>query len=221
MVHLVKSRDVSPKGLSEEADKTMTPVSNIEGRAYPFGRKNVDTDVIIPARWLKTVTREGLAKGAFETVRAEDGNVFDDPAYAGAPVLIAGDNFGCGSSREHAAWALDDMGIKAVIAPSYSDIFSGNAFKNGILAVVLPQAAIDRLMAVAAQGDPVHIDLDAQTVTTRFQDRFAFEIDPFRKQCLLDATDEIGLTLASDAAIGNYEARAAAARPWLNAGVTA
>jgi 3-isopropylmalate dehydratase small subunit len=194
----------------------MTPVTTIEGRAYPFGRKNVDTDVIIPAKWLKTITRAGLAKGAFETVRAEPGNVFDDPAYAGASVLIAGDNFGCGSSREHAAWALDDMGVKAVIAPSYSDIFSGNAYKNGILTVVLPQAAIDRLMEVAAAGDPIHIDLEAQTVTTRFQDRFAFEIDPFRKSCLLNGTDEIGLTLASAAAIGNYESRMVAARPWLN-----
>jgi 3-isopropylmalate/(R)-2-methylmalate dehydratase small subunit len=194
----------------------MNPVTTIEGRAYPFGRANVDTDVIIPARWLKTITRAGLSKGAFETVRAEDGNVFDDPAYVGAPVLIAGDNFGCGSSREHAAWALDDMGVKAVIAPSFSDIFSGNAYKNGILTVVLPQPAIDRLMVVAAQGDPVHIDLEAQTVTTQFQDRFAFDIDPFRKSCLLNGTDEIGLTLASDAAIGNYESRMAATRPWLN-----
>ena len=192
----------------------MTPVTTIEGRAYPFGRKNVDTDVIIPARWLKTVTRSGLARGAFESVRAEAGNVFDDPAYAGAPVLIAGDNFGCGSSREHAAWALDDMGVKAVIAPSFSDIFSGNAFKNGILTVVLPQAAIDRLMTVASAGDPIHIDLDAQTVTTQFQDRFGFEIDPFRKQCLLDGTDEIGLTLAAADRIGDYERKAALARPW-------
>jgi 3-isopropylmalate/(R)-2-methylmalate dehydratase small subunit len=193
----------------------MTPVNTIEGRAYPFGAKNIDTDVIIPAKWLKTITRAGLAKGAFETVRVEDGNVFDDPAYAGAPVLIAGDNFGCGSSREHAAWALDDMGVRAVIAPSFSDIFSGNAYKNGILTVVVPQAAIDRLMEVAAQGDPIHIDLEAQTVTTEFQDRFTFEIDPFRKSCLLNGTDEIGLTLASDAAIGNYEDRVIAARPWL------
>lgn len=192
----------------------MTPVTTIEGRAYPFGRKNVDTDVIIPAKWLKTVTRAGLAKGAFESVRAEDGNVFDDPAFAGSPVLIAGDNFGCGSSREHAAWALDDIGVKAVIAPSFSDIFSGNAFKNGILTVVLPQSAIDRLMTVAAQGDPIHIDLDAQTVTTRFQDRFSFEIDPFRKQCLLNGTDEIGLTLASTDKIAIYEKMAAKARPW-------
>jgi 3-isopropylmalate/(R)-2-methylmalate dehydratase small subunit len=192
----------------------MTPVTTIEGKAYPFGRKNIDTDVIIPARWLKTVTRAGLAKGAFETVRAEAGNVFDAPEYAGAPVLIAGDNFGCGSSREHAAWALDDMGVKAVIAPSFSDIFSGNAFKNGILTVVLPQTAIDRLMAVAAQGDPIHIDLEAQTVTTRFQDRYAFEIDPFRKHCLLNGTDEIGLTLASSNKIALYEKAVAKERPW-------
>jgi 3-isopropylmalate/(R)-2-methylmalate dehydratase small subunit len=192
----------------------MTPVTTIEGKAYPFGRKNVDTDVIIPAKWLKTVTRAGLAKGAFETVRAEPDNIFDSPDFAGSPVLIAGDNFGCGSSREHAAWALDDMGIRAVIAPSFSDIFSGNAFKNGILTVVLRQPAIDRLMVVAAHGDPIHIDLESQTVTTRFQDRFTFEIDPFRKQCLRNGTDEIGLTLESSGKIASYEQRAAAARPW-------
>ena len=199
----------------------MTPVTTIEGRAYAFGRANVDTDVIIPARWLKTITRSGLAMGAFESVRTEAGNVFDDPAFVGAPVLIAGDNFGCGSSREHAAWALDDMGIKAVIAPSFSDIFSSNAFKNGLLTVVLPQAAVDRLMEVAAAGDPIHIDLAAQTVTTRFQDRFAFDIDPFRKACLLEGTDEVGLTLASADRIATYETTVAAARPWLNAGIAA
>ena len=199
----------------------MIPVTTIEGRAYPFGRANVDTDVIIPARWLKTVTREGLAEGAFETVRAEAGNVFDDPDFARAPMLIAGDNFGCGSSREHAAWALGDMGVQAVIAPSFSDIFSGNAFKNGILTVVLPQAAIDRLMVVAAAGDPIHVDLEAQTVTTRYQDRFAFEIDPFRKACLLNGTDEVGMTLASTAGIVNYETRTDGARPWLNRGLAA
>lgn len=195
----------------------MQPVSTIEGRAYPFGRKNVDTDVIIPAKWLKTVTRAGLARGAFETVRAEAGNIFDDPDYVGASILIAGDNFGCGSSREHAAWALDDMGIKAVIAPSFSDIFSGNSYKNGILTVVLPQAAIDRLMDVA-KTDAIFIDLEAQSVTTRFQDRFAFEIDPFRKQCLLEGTDEIGLTLASVDKIALFERRVAQARPWSQVG---
>jgi 3-isopropylmalate dehydratase small subunit len=109
----------------------MQPISQVEGRAYPLGLKNVDTDIIIPAKWLKTISRTGLGKGAFETLRAIPGNVFDDPEYAGSPILIAGDNFGCGSSREHAAWAMADLGITAVIAPSFSDIFSGNAFKNG------------------------------------------------------------------------------------------
>ena len=195
----------------------MQPVSTIAGRAIPFGRKNVDTDVIIPAHWLKTTSREGLGRGAFESVRAEPGNVFDDPAYAGAPILIAGDNFGCGSSREHAAWALLDMGVRAVIAPSFSDIFSGNAFKNGILAVELPQDQVDRLLAVAAT-DPLYIDLAEQTVTTPFQDRFTFAIDPFRKHCLLEGLDEIGLTLASAEAIGAYEQRQAAQMPWLAQG---
>ena len=192
----------------------MAPVSTIEGRAIPFGVKNVDTDVIIPAHWLKTITREGLGKGAFETIRAEPGNVFDEPDFAGAPILIAGDNFGCGSSREHAAWALADLGIAAVIAPSFSDIFAGNAFKNGILTVALPQEAVDRLLGVA-RTDPITVDLDSQSVTTPFQDRFAFAIDPFRKNCLANGLDEIGLTLASDAAIETYENSRAAHMAWL------
>lgn len=192
----------------------MKAVQSVEGRAYPFGRKNIDTDIIIPAKWLKTISRAGLGKGAFETIRAEPGNLFDDPAYAGSPILIAGDNFGCGSSREHAAWAMADLGIEAVIAPSYSDIFSGNAFKNGLLAIVLPQAAIDRLMEVA-KTDTIHIDLETQTVTTPFQDRFEFEIDPFRKHCLMNGVDEIGLTLKSGGAITTHENEVAKTQPWL------
>jgi 3-isopropylmalate dehydratase small subunit len=192
----------------------MKAISRVEGRAYPVGLKNIDTDVIIPAAWLKTISRAGLGKGAFETLRAVPGNVFDDPEYAGAPILIAGDNFGCGSSREHAAWAMADLGISAVIAPSFSDIFSGNAFKNGLLAIVLPLAAIDRLMEVA-RTDEIHIDLETQTVTTPFQDRFEFEIDPFRKHCLINGVDEIGLTLKSSDAISVYEAKLSADRPWL------
>ncbi len=192
----------------------MDAVDIVAGRAIPFGAKNVDTDVIIPAHWLKTVTREGLGEGAFETVRARPGNVFDRPEFAGAPILIAGDNFGCGSSREHAAWALLDRGIRVVIAPSFSDIFSGNAFKNGILAVELPPEQVDRLLQVA-QTDPVTVDLDSQTVTTPFQDRFAFAIDPFRKECLLKGLDEIGLTLARNAAIDRFEDRLRSDRPWL------
>ncbi|WP_174293892.1 3-isopropylmalate dehydratase small subunit [Alteripontixanthobacter muriae] len=193
----------------------MQPVSTIEGRAIPFGRKNVDTDVIIPAHWLKTISRDGLGAGAFETIRAEPGNIFDDPQFAGAPILIAGDNFGCGSSREHAAWAMLDLGIRAVIASSFSDIFAGNAFKNGILAVELPQAEIDRLLEVA-ETDPIAIDLGSQTVTTPFQDRFAFAIDPFRKHCLAEGLDETGLTLARSEAITAYENRQLAEMPWLN-----
>lgn len=192
----------------------MKPISSVIGRAYPLGLKNIDTDIIIPAAWLKTISRSGLGKGAFQSLREVPGNVFDDPAYADAPILIAGDNFGCGSSREHAAWAMADLGISAVIAPSFSDIFSGNAFKNGLLAIVLPQDAIDRLMEVA-QTDSIHIDLETQTVTTPFQDRFAFEIDPFRKHCLLNGLDEIGITLASSDAISAYEAKLAAEKPWL------
>lgn len=192
----------------------MQPISTVEGRAYPLGLKNVDTDIIIPAEWLKTISRTGLGKGAFQSLRAVEGNVFDDPEFAGSPILIAGDNFGCGSSREHAAWAMADLGISAVIAPSFSDIFSGNAFKNGLLAIVLPQTAIDRLLEVA-KTDPIHIDLETQTVTTPFQDRFEFEIDPFRKHCLLNGVDEIGLTLESSDAIGSYESRLAQDRPWL------
>lgn len=195
----------------------MKPVREVHGRAYPFGAKNVDTDVIISAEWLKTITREGLGRGAFESVRAQEGNVFDDPRYSGSPILIAGDNFGCGSSREHAAWALGDMGVKAVIAPSFSDIFSGNAFKNGILTVALPQEAVNRLLEVA-ESDAITIDLENQTVTTPFQDRFTFEIDPFRKHCLLNGLDEIGLTLARDEAIGAFEERRSAAMPWIERG---
>jgi 3-isopropylmalate/(R)-2-methylmalate dehydratase small subunit len=192
----------------------MEPISKVEGRAYPLGLKNVDTDVIIAAEWLKTISRTGLGKGAFQSLRAVPGNVFDNPQYAGAPILIAGDNFGCGSSREHAAWAMADLGIMAVIAPSFSDIFSGNAFKNGLLTIVLPQHAIDRLMEVA-KTDVIHIDLETQTVTTLFQDRFEFEIDPFRKHCLLHGVDEIGLTLQSSDAIASYESKLAADKPWL------
>ena len=195
----------------------MQPLTHVEGRAIPLGRKNVDTDVIIPARWLKTITRAGLGGGAFETIRAEPGNPFDDPDYAGAPILIAGDNFGCGSSREHAAWALADMGVRAVIAPSFSDIFSGNAFKNGILTVALPQEQVDRLLEVAAT-DPIAIDLEHQTVTTPFQDRFRFEIDPFRKKCLIEGLDEVGITLTHEDALIGYEQRLKAQKPWLARG---
>ncbi|PNU02388.1 3-isopropylmalate dehydratase small subunit [Novosphingobium guangzhouense] len=198
----------------------MEAINHVAGKAIPFGRKNVDTDVIIPAHWLKTITREGLGKGAFEAVKLEEGNVFTDERWAGAPILIAGDNFGCGSSREHAAWALLDMGVTCVIAPSFSDIFSGNAFKNGILTVALPQEAIDRLMEVA-QDETIDVDLDTQSVTTPFQDRFTFEIDPFRKHCLLNGLDEVGLTMAQGDTISGYEGKARETLPFLASPVLA
>ena len=175
----------------------MRAVSTIHGRAIPLGLKNVDTDVIIPAHWLKTVSREGLGKGAFETIRQAPGNPFDVEDF------------------EHAAWAMLDMGLTAVIAPSFSDIFSGNAFKNGILAVELPEDQVDRLLEVA-RTDPITIDLDNQIVTTPFQDRFAFDVDTFRKRCLLEGLDEIGLTLASGDAITHHEAGRAQDLPWLD-----
>ena len=192
----------------------MTPFTTITGVAVPFGVANVDTDVIIPARFLKTITRAGLGAGAFATIRETPGNIFDAPRNTHAPILIAGDNFGCGSSREHAPWALADMGFRVVIAPSFADIFAGNAYKNGMLLVVLPQDQIDRLMTAATDAD-VTVDLENQVVTTAYQDRFTFAIDPFRKDALTKGQDEIGLTLTMAPAIAVYEGRLAAGRPWI------
>ena len=192
----------------------MTPIEKVEGRAIPLGLKNVDTDVIIPAHWLKTTSREGMGRGAFESLRADPDNLFDSAEYKGAPILIAGDNFGCGSSREHAAWAIGDLGIRVVIAPSYSDIFSGNAVKNGIVPVVLPQEAVDRLVEVA-KTDEVTVDLETMTVTTPYQDRYPFPLDAFRRACLMEGLDEIGLTLARDTAISKFESTLAGERPWI------
>jgi 3-isopropylmalate/(R)-2-methylmalate dehydratase small subunit len=192
----------------------MQPFHTLTGVAVPYGAENVDTDAIIPSRFLKTVTRAGLGAGAFAVLREDPGNIFDTPRNSGAPVLIAGDNFGCGSSREHAPWALADMGFRVVIAPSFADIFAGNAFKNGMLLVALPQEQIDRLMEVA-ETEPLTIDLENQVVTTPFQDRFAFAVDPFRKHCLLGGLDEIGLTLAMGSDITAYETRLAASKPWV------
>jgi 3-isopropylmalate/(R)-2-methylmalate dehydratase small subunit len=183
--------------------------------AIAFGADNVDTDVIIPARYLKALTREGLGEGAFAALRAEPGNIFDEGRAAGARILLAGANFGCGSSREHAPWALLDFGIRAVIAESFADIFAGNAFKNGLLAAALPREAVARLMAVAAEGLPITVDLEAETVATPAGDRFGFAIDPFARRCLLEGLDEIALTETEDAAIAAHEARVAAARPWV------
>ncbi|WP_448585012.1 3-isopropylmalate dehydratase small subunit [Thermaurantiacus sp.] len=186
----------------------MRPVSTISAPAIALGDPNIDTDRIIPARYLKAITRKGLGQGAFEALRQEPGNPIDEGLARGARILVAGDNFGCGSSREHAAWALLDLGIEAVIAPSFADIFASNAFKNGLLTVTLPAAAVDRLLALARQGHAITIDLENQTVTTPFEERWVFAMDPFRRHCLLQGLDEIALTLAEEAAIAAHEARA-------------
>ena len=192
----------------------MQAFTTLSGTAVPFGVDNVDTDVIIPARFLKTISRTGLGAGAFAALREVPGNLFDVPRHAGAPILIAGANFGCGSSREHAPWALADLGFRVVIAPSFADIFAGNAFKNGMVLIALPQAQIDRLMTVAAT-EPLTIDLENQVVTTPFQDRFVFDIDQFRKHCLMNGLDEIALTLTLTPEIAAFEARLAASKPWV------
>ena len=182
----------------------MTPLVRVEGRAYPLPLNNIDTDMIIPAVHLKTISRSGLGRFAFEVLRREPGNIFDRPDFAGAPILIAGDNFGCGSSREHAAWALCGLGIRAVIAPRFSDIFAGNAFKNGIATAVVDQSAIERLCEVAL-GHRLCVDLEALVVTSSAGDCIPFTIDSFRRECLIGGLDEIALTLAQEPAIRAYE----------------
>lgn len=199
----------------------MTPFKTLSAVATPFGARNIDTDVIIPSRFLKSVSKTGMGRGAFFDLRFKaDGtprpdSLFDSPRNMQAEILIAGENFGCGSSREHAAWALEDLGYKVVIAAGYSDIFSGNAFKNGLLTVVLPQEQIDRLMAIADEVE-ITVDLENQVVTTPYQDRFTFEIDPFRKHCLLNGLDEIALTLAEADKIKTYETALRISRPWID-----
>lgn len=196
----------------------MKALSKVSGTAYPFGAKNIDTDVIIAAEWLKTITCKGLGKGAFASLRDKGDTVFDDARYQGSLILIAGDNFGCGSSREHAAWAIADLGIKAIIAPSFSDIFSSNAFKNGIMTVCVDQAVVDRLMQLAADLQEISIDLDQQIITVPGMEDVSFEFDPFRKHCLLNGLDEVGLTLQRDEAISSFEGNSANDTPWLARG---
>nr|AKS10301.1 3-isopropylmalate dehydratase small subunit [Sphingobium sp. MEA3-1] len=192
----------------------MKAIDRIQGRAYPLGLANVDTDAIISAEYLKKITRKGMGAGAFATMRSVAGNIFDDPAYSGAPILIAGANFGCGSSREHAAWAILDMGVQVVIAPSFSDIFSGNAFKNGILTIDLPQEEIGALLLAAKAGELV-VDLPDQSIRTADGRIYRFSMDPFRKNCLVNGLDEIGITLQMEDDIADYEKRAQERTPWL------
>ena len=200
----------------------MKPFTELHAKAAPLDMANLDTDQIIPKQFLKTVEREGLGKGLFYDLRFDGegqpkpGFVLNDPRYAGAGVLIAGDNFGCGSSREHAPWALLDYGVRCVIAPSFADIFYGNCFQNGLLPIALPEAAVRALMDEAKGGNHVFsVDLAAQTVTAPSGKAFHFDIDPTRKAKLLQGLDSIGETLAHAPDIDAYEARHALGEPWL------
>lgn len=192
----------------------MRRFERLSGRAIPLGLKNIDTDVILPGRYLKTITRNGLGAVAFQALRSDPDNLFDQARYQGAPILIAGNNFGCGSSREHAPWALGDLGIRAIIAPSFADIFSANAFKNGLLLVALAQPAVDRLLDAATTGD-LTVDLQHQQVATSTGDVFNFVVDPFRKMCLLEGLDGIDLTEKLTQPIAAYEDNRNRLRPWL------
>lgn len=201
----------------------MEKFTTLTGVPAPLPMINVDTDMIIPKQFLKTIKRTGLGKHLFHEMRYdENGNenpdfVLNKPAYRGARVLIAGDNFGCGSSREHAPWALMDFGIRCVIAPSFADIFYNNCFKNGILPIRLPQQDIDKLLDDASRGAnaTLTIDLEEQRITGPDGGEIRFEIDPFRKTCLLEGLDDIGQTMARAEKIASYEERAQTARPWL------
>ena len=200
----------------------MQKFTSLTGVAAPMPMINVDTDKIIPKQFLKTIRRTGLGKNLFDELRyTPDGKerpdfVLNKPAYRKAVILVAGANFGCGSSREHAPWALLDFGIRCVIAESFADIFYNNCFKNGILPIKLPQSEVDKLMDDAERGANAIISIDLEKQEIRGPDGgcIKFEMDPFRKRCLLDGLDNIGLTLESEKAIGDYEAKAQAARPW-------
>ncbi|MDO6584101.1 3-isopropylmalate dehydratase small subunit [Salipiger sp. 1_MG-2023] len=201
----------------------MEKFEKLTGIAAPMPLVNIDTDMIIPKQFLKTIKRSGLGVHAFDEMRYnQDGSenpefVLNRPAYRAAQVIVAGDNFGCGSSREHAPWALADFGIKAVISTSFADIFYNNCFKNGMLPIVLPQEAVDVLMKDAEKGANARmtVDLENQVVTTSDGETFSFEIDAFKKHCLLEGLDDIGLTMEKVGAIDSFEAQAAQSRPWV------
>lgn len=201
----------------------MDKFTTMTGIAAPMPLVNIDTDMIIPKQFLKTIKRSGLGANLFDEMRFDrQGNeiadfVLNQEAYRSAEIIVAGENFGCGSSREHAPWAIKDFGISCVIAPSFADIFYNNCFKNGILPIALPQEAVDVLMKDAEKGANARmtIDIEAQTVTTSDGDVFAFEVDAFKKHCLKEGLDDIGLTMAKAASIDSFEAQASQARPWV------
>ncbi len=196
--------------------------TSLTGVAAPLPLINVDTDMIIPKQFLKTIKRTGLGANLFDEMRfTQDGAeieefVLNKPAYREAKILVAGDNFGCGSSREHAPWALLDFGIRCVIASSFADIFYNNCFKNGILPIVLPQEEVDKLMDDAERGANaiLTVDLESQTITGPDGGSISFDVDPFRKHCLLNGLDDIGLTMQKADSIDAFEAKQAAAQPW-------
>ncbi len=201
----------------------MEPFNKLEGVAAPLNMINVDTDMIIPKQYLKTIQRTGLGKALFDEMRHnQDGSekpefVLNKPAYRGAKILVTGDNFGCGSSREHAPWALLDFGIRCVIAPSFADIFYGNCFKNGILPIKLPQEQVDKLMDDASRGANaiISIDLEKQEIRGPDGGMIKFDVDDFRKQCLLNGWDDIGLTMRNEDKITSFEAQQKTQTPWL------
>ena len=201
----------------------MDAFTTLTGIAAPLPMANVDTDKIIPARFLKTIERTGLGKAAFANLRyREDGSenpdfVLNQEPYRRAEILIAHENFGCGSSREHAPWALLDFGIRCVIAPDFADIFHNNSFKNGILPVKLPREVCERLMEDARMGGNARItvDLERQVVVRPNGEEIPFEVDPFRRHCLLNGLDDIGQTLEHAPAIDTHEAKLRASQPWL------
>ncbi|WP_238368106.1 3-isopropylmalate dehydratase small subunit [Mesobacterium pallidum] len=201
----------------------MDKFETFTGVAAPMPLVNIDTDMIIPKEFLKTIKRTGLGVHAFDEMRYDrQGNeipdfVLNQPAYRNASVLVAGDNFGCGSSREHAPWALADFGIKVVVSTSFADIFFNNCFKNGMLPIVLPQEQVDILMKDAEKGENARqtVDLEAQTITTSDGEVIPFEVDAFRKHCLLNGLDDIGLTMEKVSSIEAFEKQSAAARPWV------
>ena len=201
----------------------MDKFTTLTGVAAPLPIRNVDTDMIIPKQFLKTIKRTGLGKSLFYEMRYDQagnevaGFVLNQPAYRKATILVTGENFGCGSSREHAPWSLLDFGIRCIIAPDFADIFYNNCFQNGILPIKLPQAEVDKLMDDAGRGSNATLTVDLESQEIRGPDGgvIKFDIDPFRKHCLLNGLDAIGLTLEKKQSIEKFEQLAATARPWL------
>jgi 3-isopropylmalate/(R)-2-methylmalate dehydratase small subunit len=201
----------------------MEKFTTLSGIAAPMPLVNIDTDMIIPKQFLKTIKRSGLGANLFDEMRFDrEGNeiadfVLNKAQYRDAEIIVAGENFGCGSSREHAPWAIKDFGISCVIAPSYADIFYNNCFKNGILPIVLPQEQVDVLMKDAEKGSNarIEVDLEAQTITSSDGETFTFEVDAFKKHCLMNGLDDIGLTMEKVDSVKAFEAQASSMRPWV------